>query len=109
MRYDVASYGCVCDFCGNVRRLHRPEEGTVIEAECIGKVYNSEEVDTNEWTIIGEPETQVTIKQPSTVELTCANIVNRIPDVLNAEAGFVPTSKMGEPKYRVRKLDEYLK
>ena len=85
------------------------EEGTVIEAECIGKVYNSEEVDTNEWTIIGEPETQVTIKQPSTVELTCANIVNRIPDVLNAEAGFVPTSKMGEPKYRVRKLDEYLK
>ena len=26
MRYDVASYGCVCDFCGFVKRLHRPEE-----------------------------------------------------------------------------------
>ncbi len=84
------------------------EEGTIIEAECIGKVYEPDEVDTNEWTIIGEPETTVTVKQPSTVELTCANIVNRIPDVLNAEAGFVPTSKMESPKYRVKNLDEYL-
>jgi len=30
MRYDVASYGCVCDSCGNIRRLHRPEEGLVV-------------------------------------------------------------------------------
>ena len=30
LRYDVASYGLVCDFCGTIRRLHRPEEGTVI-------------------------------------------------------------------------------
>ena len=30
LRYDIASYGLVCDFCGTVRRLHRPEEGAVI-------------------------------------------------------------------------------
>lgn len=30
LRYDIASYGLVCDTCGTVRRLHRPEEGTVI-------------------------------------------------------------------------------
>ena len=84
------------------------EEGTIIEAECIGKVYAPEEVDTNEWTIIGEPETTVTIKQPSTVELTCANIINRIPDVINAEAGFISTSKMPAPSYKVKNLDEYL-
>ena len=84
------------------------EEGITLEAECIGKVYDKDEVDTNEWTIIGEPETTITIKQPSTVELTCANIVNRIPDVLNAEAGFVSTSKMNEPRYRVKNLEEYL-
>ena len=84
------------------------EEGTVIEAECIGKVYAPDEVDTNEWTIIGEPETTVTVKQPSTVELTCADIVNRIPDVINAESGFVSTSMMGEPRYRVKNLDDYL-
>ena len=85
------------------------EEGTIIEAECIGKVYSSEEVDTNEWTIIGEPETTITVKQPSTVELTCADIVNRIPDVINAAPGFIPTSKMPEPTYRVKSLDSYLK
>ncbi len=84
------------------------EEGTIIEAECIGKVYAPDEEDTNEWTIIGEPETTVTIKQPSTVELTCANIVNRITDVINAEPGFIPTSKMNPPTYKVKNLDEYL-
>jgi len=84
------------------------EEGTIIEAECIGKVYKPDEVDTNKWTIIGEPETTITVEKPSTVELTCANIVNRIPDVINAESGFVPTSQMGEPRYRVKNLDEYL-
>ncbi len=84
------------------------EEGTILEAECIGKVYSPSEVDTNEWTIIGEPETTITVKQPATVELTCADIVNRIPDVINALPGFVPTSRLGEPKYRVKNLDEYL-
>ena len=29
----------------------------------------------------------------------CATIVNRIPDLIKSEAGFVPTSKMGELKY----------
>ena len=85
------------------------KEGITIEAECIGKVYASNEVDTNEWTIIGEPETTITVKQPSTVELTCANIVNRIPDVLNAEPGFIPTSRMPAPTYRVESLEKYVK
>ena len=30
MRYDVASYGCVCDFCGFTKKLHRPEEGVAV-------------------------------------------------------------------------------
>lgn len=85
------------------------KEGITIEAECIGKVYAPTEVDTNEWTIIGEPETTVTVRQPATVELTCADIVNRIPDVINAEPGFVSTSQMPTPEYRKNKLHEYLK
>ncbi len=85
------------------------EEGIILEAECIGKVYAPDEFDKNEWTIIGEPETTVTVQRPATVELTCADIVNRIPDVINAEPGFIPTSKMPEPTYRVKPLHEYLK
>ena len=85
------------------------KEGIEIEAECIGKVYSPDDVDTNEWTIIGEPETTITIKQPSTVELTCANIVNRIPDVINAEPGFVPTSQLPIATYKTESLEKYVK
>ena len=33
------------------------EEGIKIESECIGKVYSKDDVDTNEWTVYGEPDT----------------------------------------------------
>ena len=85
------------------------EEGITLEAECIGKVYAPDEVDKNEWTIIGEPETTIVVSQPATVELTCADVVNRIPDVINAEPGFIPTSQMPEPTYRTKALNEYIK
>lgn len=78
------------------------EEGITIEAECIGKVYDMDDFDKNEWTIYGEPATTVTINRPSTVELTCADIVNRIPDVINAESGFISTSKLPEPTYKIK-------
>ena len=84
------------------------EEGITIESECIGKVYAPDEYDKNEWTIYGEPETTIVVAKPATVELTCASIVNRIPDVLNAEPGYVTTEKMGELQYRVKPLNEYV-
>ena len=84
------------------------EEGIEIEAECIGKVYAEDEFDKNEWTIYGEPDTTVIVNRPNTVELTCADIVNRIPQLINSEVGFVSTSKMGEPKYPVKDLNKYI-
>ena len=74
------------------------KEGITLETECIGKVYNKDEFDRNEWTIYGEPNTTMVIDKPNTVELTCATIINRIPDVIAAESGFIPTSRMGELK-----------
>jgi 4-hydroxy-tetrahydrodipicolinate reductase len=85
------------------------KEGIIIEAECIGKVYAPEEFDCNDWTIIGEPSTEVIINRPATVELTCATIVGRIPDVINAPSGYVSTDKMPAPQYRVKPLNEYVK
>ena len=78
------------------------EEGIVIESECIGKVYSKDDFDCNNWTVYGEPNTNLIIERPSTVELTCSAIVNRIEDVISAEAGYVPTSRMGELKYRLK-------
>ncbi len=84
-------------------------EGIVIESECIGKVYGPDEFDKNEWTVMGEPDTTIVVNRPATVELTCATIVNRLPDVINAKPGFIPTHEMDELMYRPKPLDTYLK
>ena len=85
------------------------EEGITIESECIGKVYGKDEFDKNEWTVYGEPDTTIVVNRPATVELTCATIVNRLPDVINAKPGYVPTSELGEPTFKVKPLNEYVK
>ena len=84
------------------------EEGITIESECIGKVYAPDEFDKNEWSIIGEPDTTIVVNKPATVELTCASIVNRIPDVINSKAGYVPTCEFGELNFKVKPLNEYV-
>ena len=84
------------------------KEGITLETKCVGKVYSKTEFDKNEWTVMGEPDTTLVINRPSTVELTCATVVNRIPDVINAMPGFVSTDKMDELKYRVKPLNEYV-
>ena len=85
------------------------EEGITIESECIGKVYSNADYDKNQWTVYGEPNTTITVEKPSTVELTCASVVNRIPDVINSKPGFVPTSQLGELTYKTKPLNEYVK
>ena len=84
------------------------KEGIIIESECIGKVYAPDEYDKNIWTVEGEPETTITVERPATVELTCATIVNRIPDVINSKPGYITTEKFGELNYRVKPLNEYV-
>jgi len=78
----------------------KTKEGITFESECIGKVYAPDEFDSNEWTVSGEPETTVTVNKPCTVEMTCATIVNRLPDVIKAEAGYTTTEKMGELRFK---------
>ena len=76
------------------------KEGITIESECIGKVYAPDEFDKNVWTVEGEPTTTITVEKPATVELTCATVVNRIPDVINAEPGYVTTEKLGDLQFK---------
>ena len=85
------------------------EEGITIESECIGKVYSKEDFDKNEWSVYGEPDTTITVARPATVELTCATVVNRIPDIINARPGFVPTAEIGELNFKTKVLNEYVK
>ena len=80
------------------------KDGITIISECIGKVYKEDEFDKNEWTIYGDVDTTFVVEKPNTVELTCASIVNRIPDLIKCEAGFIPTSRMGELKYKIKEI-----
>ncbi len=84
------------------------KEGIVLETECIGKVYDSNDFDCNDWTIEGEPNTRVVIERPATVELTCASVVNRIPEVLVAPAGYFTTEYMPENFYKQESLEKYI-
>ena len=85
------------------------KEGITIESECIGKVYAPDEFDKNTWTVEGEPTTTITVERPNTVELTCATIVNRIPDVINSDPGYVTVEKMGDLSYKIKDINEYVK
>lgn len=76
------------------------EEGIILETECIGKVYAPGEFDKNIWTVEGEPTTTITIENPDTVRLTCASIVNRIPDVIMSKPGYQPTEQFGELNFK---------
>lgn len=84
-------------------------EGITIETECIGKVYAPEDFDKNDWTFCGEPETTINVNRPDTVRLTCANLVNRIPALINAEPGYISTDKLPNSVYMVRPINEYVK
>lgn len=85
------------------------EEGITFVTECVGKVFAPEEFDKNEWTISGEPETTVIVNRPETVELTCAIIVNRIPQLIDAPAGYISTDKYPDNVYCIKNLNEYVK
>ena len=79
----------------------KTKEGIEIETECTGKVYLNDEHDRTEWTIYGDPDVTVTISKPATAQLSCATIVNRIEDVINAEPGFITIDKMDYARYIV--------
>ena len=76
------------------------KEGITLVTKCVGKVYAPDEFDINEWTVEGEPNTTITVQRPATVELTCASIVNRLPDLVAAKPGFVPTAEFGELNFK---------
>lgn len=84
------------------------EEGITLVTECVGKVYNPDEYDKNEWTLHGEPDTTVIVNRPATVELTCATILNRIPQLIDAPSGYVTTDKFPYNIYCVKSLNEYV-
>jgi len=87
------------------------EQGIKLQGEMTVKVYQPDELsrgDVTEWHIKGVPELHIDFGKVPTRMVACIQAVNRIPDVINAEAGYIPVNKLPKLKYRDYPLHFYL-
>ncbi len=83
-------------------------EGIVFRGTMTGRAYDEGEQDFNEWLIKGEPNIHLRNDNPPTLLGTSSQIVNRIPDVINAEPGFVTIDQLPKLICKTRSLEHYL-
>jgi len=86
----------------------RTAEGTSFTFEMTGSVYQDGQGDKNDWEIRGEPYLRVTNPVVPTQMTTCTQLVNRIPDVINAAPGFITVDQLPQLKYRAFPLAAYV-
>lgn len=86
----------------------RTREGIALTFEMTGRLYREGEADVNDWTVAGEPPLRLSNPAVPTRMTTCTQLVNRIPDVINAPPGLVTIEKLPRPRYRAFPLGLYL-
>lgn len=83
-------------------------EGTTFRCEFISKICEEEGEDFHGWEIQGLPNLNMVINRIEPSYIICSSIVNRIPDVINAEPGMVTLDKMPSPMYRCQPPENYI-
>lgn len=84
------------------------EQGITFTGELAAKAFRPDESELLEWYIKGEPRIQIVCEEVPIRMTTCTQMVNRIPDVINAQPGFVTLEKLPKLKYRAFPLQFYL-
>ena len=87
----------------------RSHEGVTLTFEMTGRLYLEGEADINDWTVTGEPELRLLNPAVPTGVTTCTQLVNRIPDVINAPPGFITIEKLPRLRYRAFPLGTYVR
>ncbi|HWD07430.1 MAG TPA: Gfo/Idh/MocA family oxidoreductase [Amycolatopsis sp.] len=84
------------------------EEGPTLTMELSGHLYQPGETDQFAWSAYGDPEVRVVNPDVDTLRTTCTQMVNRIPDVINAAPGFIGPAGLPPLRYRPRPFAEYV-
>ncbi|RME10974.1 MAG: hypothetical protein D6816_02690 [Bacteroidetes bacterium] len=84
------------------------KEGIDCRVEFIQKIFGAGESEEISWRVGGIPDLQVKFDNFMGAEITCATLVNRIPDVINAEPGFSTVSDLPIAVYRSSPLHKYI-
>jgi 2,4-diaminopentanoate dehydrogenase len=87
----------------------KTQEGPWFSFEQTGCVFEPGQFDMNEWIVRGDPP-ELTLRNdhvPTRVA-TCTQVINRIPDVINAAPGFVTVAELPRLRYRHLPLNSYL-
>ena len=83
-------------------------EGVEIVTSDIGYVYADGEGDICNWKLTGTPDVEVNIPRLNSYLFTMGDLVNRIPDVINANPGFKTTAELGMARYYHHPMELYL-
>lgn len=84
------------------------KEGITFRVEFIQKIFKQDESEKITWHIEGTPNISLSFDPFMGGEITCTTLVNRIPDVINAEPGFLAASELATIKYRPLPLHHYI-
>jgi hypothetical protein len=75
-------------------------EGIRLRLEMTGKVYAEGETDSNAWEVHGEPTVRILSDHLATHYTTCGTLLNRIPQLLTAEAGYLTIDSLPQLRYQ---------
>lgn len=84
------------------------EEGISIIGKFVYSFAENGQPGVNIWRFDGEPSFEVVTDDPRPDIGTTTDVVNRLPDIINAHPGFLTVKDLPKPIYRCRPLPEYL-
>ena len=84
------------------------QEGISFTGRFIYSFAENGQPGVNIWRFTGEPTFEVVTDDPRPDIGTTTDVVNRLPDIINARPGFLTVKDLPKPFYRCRPLPEYL-
>lgn len=95
--------------CGMTALINlETNEGPIIKIESNGRITDLSTINNSDWTIKGESDIKLHLEQSSTIKAACATIVNRLPELIVANPGYMTTHNWPSPSYRHQPLFNYL-